>query len=415
MPMDADIQLPDDLALTSNLIWFDSLIRHQVFTIRMSGSIRNEIIKILNATEKEIAMLIRDRLQANRDDVPRRLLRSKRLIADIRDIRQKAWREIERLWINTYQKFTQGEIRFLQGAFEASVPVIVATAGVAIATTNAIVKNHVFEGRTISGWATNARQADIRRIDAQIKIGIAQGEASGNIARRVVGSARLRGRDGATQIARRNAETITRTATTAFGSASEQAFLAENERFFNKEIFVAILDSGTTPICRATDGTIYSIGEGLFPPLHHSCRSIRIPVIAESVIGSRPFKATSERILVRDYARENNLGRISSRANLPRGHKGRFDRFARIQGRKFIGTVPGKVNYNDWLTRQSKVFQDDVLGKTRAILFREGGLTLDRFVSRTGDNIPLWALARSDAAAFRAAGLDPGDFLPPAR
>ena len=41
-----------------------------------------------------------------------------------------------------------------------------------------------------------------------------------------------------------------------------------------------------------------------------------------------------------------------------------------------------------WLGRQSAAFQDDVLGRTRGLLFRKGGLRLDRFVNRAGDELP---------------------------
>jgi len=414
MPMDADIQLPEGLALSANLIWFDSLIRHQVFSARFSGALRDEAIKILNETEAEIATLVRDKLRSNRDDVPRRLKQSSAVIAQIRRIRIEAWEKIERLMFRTYRDFNKSEINFLQGAFEASVPVIIATAGVSVAKLNSILDDLVFEGRTLHQWMLRTRNADVRRIDAQIKIGIVQGEASGNIARRIVGAARLRGRNGVTQVARKNIESLINTATTAFGNADKQAFINENKEFFDLEVFTAVLDAGTTPICRSLDGNIYKRGDGPIPPLHFGCRSIRIPVISEDAIGSRPFKATSEKILLSRYAQENNLGSIRFRKDLPRGHKGRFDKWARVEARKFIGTVPGKVNYQQWLTRQSKMFQDDVLGKTRGKLFRSGGLTLDRFVDRRGQNIPLWQLAQRDGDAFRAAGLNPGDYLPPA-
>ena len=75
-----------------------------------------------------------------------------------------------------------------------------------------------------------------------------------------------------------------------------------------------------------------------------------------------------------------------------------------------IGRIPAKVTYGEWLARQSVEFQDDVLGVTRGRLFRKGGLKLTKFVSRTGDEIPLSELARREADAFRAAGLDPTDF-----
>lgn len=47
------------------------------------------------------------------------------------------------------------------------------------------------------------------------------------------------------------------------------------------------------------------------------------------------------------------------------------------------GQVPKKQTYQTWLKRQPVEFQNDVLGPTRAKLFREGGLSLDRFIEPT--------------------------------
>lgn len=42
------------------------------------------------------------------------------------------------------------------------------------------------------------------------------------------------------------------------------------------------------------------------------------------------------------------------------------------------GTVDN-VSYYEWLKQQTNEFQDEVLGKTKAKLFRDGGLSVERF------------------------------------
>ncbi|MBD4209942.1 hypothetical protein GUH47_29065, partial [Xanthomonas citri pv. citri] len=99
-----------------------------------------------------------------------------------------------------------------------------------------------------------------------------------------------------------------------------------------------------------------------------------------------------------------------SRDQLQRGTKGEYDKWARARVRQLTGTVPAKTTYQTWLKGQSVEFQNDVLGITRAKLFRDGGLQLDQFVNRAGDQINLKDLARKEASAFRAAGLNPDDY-----
>lgn len=53
------------------------------------------------------------------------------------------------------------------------------------------------------------------------------------------------------------------------------------------------------------------------------------------------------------------------------------------------GQVSADLTYNDWLKRQTKAFQVDVLGKQKAELFRKGGLTMNQFVNDKGQELTL--------------------------
>jgi hypothetical protein len=69
------------------------------------------------------------------------------------------------------------------------------------------------------------------------------------------------------------------------------------------------------------------------------------------------------------------------------------------------GQVAATKTYQDWLKVQPKEFQDSVLGRTKAILFRKGGLTLDKFVNRAGNELTIEQLRKAHADAFDRAGL----------
>jgi SPP1 gp7 family putative phage head morphogenesis protein len=244
-------------------------------------------------------------------------------------------------------------------------------------------------------------------MEDQIKIGLVQGEDSVRLARRIVGTVSLKGSDGVFELTRRNAEAITRTAVNYYSNAVRETWLADNSDLFTEELFVATLDSRTTPQCRSLDGKTFPIGKGPIPPLHFSCRSLRVASINGEAIGNRPAKPFTEKM----FAKEFSNGEFSSRDALPRGMKDAYDSYARKRIREMTEIIPAKVTYQQWLGRQSVAFQDDVLGPTRGKLFRGGKVKLDKFVDRTGKTIPLAKLAKTDAAAFRAAGLDTGDYL----
>ncbi len=137
----------------------------------------------------------------------------------------------------------------------------------------------------------------------------------------------------------------------------------------------------------------------------HNCRCIRVPTIDPAFGAERPNKPVTERMLVREYADQNGLGNISDRDRLPRGTKGDFDKFARKRTRELVGPIPASTSYQVWLKSQSAEFQDDVLGKAKGKLFRDGGLSLDKFTHRNGDELTLDELRVRQKAAFEAANL----------
>ena len=69
------------------------------------------------------------------------------------------------------------------------------------------------------------------------------------------------------------------------------------------------------------------------------------------------------------------------------------------------GQLPAATTYQSWLKSKPAEFQDDILGPTKGKLFREGGMTLDRFVDRSGKPFTIEDLKRRDAAAFEKAGM----------
>lgn len=398
---------------TANEELFDALVRHQIYLMRLGSEIRNRIQRLLDETERDLADTIRSRLRTHQGGLstPGDLRRLEFLLGAVRRLRTRAWDEIDAEWVRQMQELARAEPAHLQGIIGTVSPVVFQTILPDARLLQAIATSRPFEGRTLRQWARSLRAEDLRRIENQIRLGMVAGDTPAQIARRVVGTARLNGVDGVTQITRRNAEAITRTAVNHVANEAREEFMRANADLFSEEQFVATLDARTTPVCRAMDGQRFPIGQGPIPPLHFGCRSLRVPVLAGEALSNRPANASTEAQLLREFAAQRGIDVPASRAGLPHGTRGLFDTFRRRRVRELTGTVPGSTTYQQWLTGQSATFQDDVLGATRARLFRQGGLTLDRFVSRAGDQLPLSALARLEADAFRAAGLDPSNFF----
>ena len=401
-----DNQLPKGTK-TVNEEFFDALVRHQIGLLRLSSGITKDIHKLLDASEQDMADQIRSRLRNHRGlDNSASVRRLDILLRSRRATRLRSWRQVNDLWVSQLRELAKSEPAFVDVALKTVSPVVLQTTLPSAALMDSIVRSRPFQGKTLSEWVKNISAADLDRIEGQIKTGMVQGESSQTIARRVVGTKALQGRDGATETTRRQATALTRTAINAIANQGKREFYKSNSVLFREELYVATLDSRTTNICMSLDGRRFPIGEGPYPPVHIQCRSLRVAVLDGDTLGTRPARPFTERQLVREFT-----GKEGTRAGLPRGTKGKFDTFKRGRVRELTGRTPAKVDYQQWLGRQSAMFQDDVLGKTKGRLFRRGGLKLDKFVNRGGDGLTLKQLARTEAASFRAAGLDPSDFL----
>lgn len=399
--------------MTFNEDLFDAIVRHQVGLLQYSAHVRRRVWELLDASESEVKRKLRGLRRAG-FDTPTRLQNLEGVLKRVRKVRLNSWADVRAELLTEMRKLSVAEPEFIDGIVGAAVPgVVLGTALPDPARLRDIVTHRPFQGKVLKEWADTLEADDIDRIERAIKIGLTQNETIPQISRRIVGSAQLKGSDGMTAISRREAAAIVRTAVNGIASEARQEYFSANSDLAPQKLFTATLDSRTTPICRSLDGNLYDVDDPKAPrlPLHFGERSAFSPILDGEVIGDRPRRDFTNRSLLRDYAKENGLDKAPlSRDQLPTGHKGAFDAFARSRMRELTGTTPAKTTYQQWLTRQSAANQDDILGPTRGALFRRGGLTLDKFVERDGSEITLAQLADKYASAFRRANLDPSQF-----
>lgn len=397
---------------TANEELADALIRHQIWLLRYSGSVRNKITALLDQSEKDIAEKIRAyETRAAGLASPEEYKRLQSLHKAIEQMRLNAWGEVDAFFTDEMKALAYQEPIILGKVVQTVLPVSVSTVVPTASLLRAMVLDKPFEGRVMADWVSTLAADDVRRMQNAIQLGMVAGEPMDKIAKRVAGSATLKGSDGTTALTRRQIDAVTRTAVQHVANNARNEWLKENSDLFKEEQFVATLDSRTTPVCRAEDGKRYPVGKGPIPPLHYGCRSLRVATFNVTFLGQRPANPTTEKILVKEYAEENSLGELKERDSLPRGHKGKYDDWARGRIRELVGPIPADKTYQTWLEKQSNAFQEDVLGVAKSKLFRDGGLKLDKFVDHNGNELTLKELARKHAEAFTAAGLDPSKYF----
>jgi len=399
---------------TANRELGDAYLRHQIHLLRGAKGEAARINALLDENEKEIAGILRayDSSGGSGGIIsPAAQRRLVNLQAEIAALRSKGWKKSMGELDEAMVVLAKGEPVIMDEINRTVSPVVLNNKIPTAQTLRSIVKSRPFQGKVLKEWATTMESADLARIRHQIQLGMSSGESMQTITRRVFGTLRQEGTDGVTNITRNQVRAITRTAVQHVANQARREFALLNKDISPEERYTATLDSRTTLICMSLDGKVFKVGVGPYPPIHFQCRSIRRQIFGSEFLGHRPAKQVTNQMLVRQYTRENDLKIIASRDLLPLGHKGKFDAWARKRIRELIGPVPAAVNYETFARSQSLEFLEDTLGKTKARLFRDGGLPLERFVHRNGDELTIAEIAGRDKDAFLNAGLNPNDFM----
>lgn len=374
---------------TANEKIFDQYVRHQTYLLRYAGGLRNQVAGLLADSDRDVELAVL-RYAAKLENKSLLEKRSRELMRElgvsIAEARKAAWDEIESLVVTELKELSVIEAEIAKKTVEGAIPAVLSMSVPAVQHLHAIVEAQPFEGKVLKDWIKHNKSIDVERITRQARLAIAQGETPTNVARAVLGP-------GGSKKAVRDMESVLLTVTNGIQNEAKLALYKANSEVINEEYFVATLDARTTLICASNDGKRFKLGKGPRPPLHFRCRSLRVPYMNPENLGNRGFDSTTEKELLKEYEKQTGI-KAKTRDSLPHGHKGKFDTFAGERMKSLIGEVPAKTTYTQWLKKQTPEFQNQVLGKTRADLFRKGNISLDAFVARDGDVLTLAELKK---------------------
>ena len=164
------------------------------------------------------------------------------------------------------------------------------------------------------------------------------------------------------------AEALVRTLTNHMSSVSMDEAFAGNEAITDGWQWVSTLDSRTSLTCAGLDLQKFKPKDNQSkPPIHYGCRSKWIAVV-------KP---------------EYDLGSDADGTRAAKQYKDKFE------------PASSKLSYSGWLKRQDASIQNEVLGTTRAKLFRSGKISLGRFTDKTGKVLTLNQLEARNSMSFK--------------
>lgn len=246
---------------------------------------------------------------------------------------------------------------------------------------NAFTKKDIFEraikrplntdGDLLEPWIKDFTTKETKRVSNAIRLGRTLGRTNQELVSELIGTKAQDYKNGILNITRRNASTVVRTSVQHVASAARQEVWEGNPKVIARYRFLATLDGETSATCRTLDGQEFDFGRGPIPPVHPNCRSTTLPVLSDK------YKFLSK-------------GRTRSSAN---------------------GAIDSKTSYYDWLKQQDAKTQDNVLGVQRAKLFRDGGMSAEKFRALQFDKnfepLTLAQMRLIEPKAFEKAGLIP--------
>lgn len=332
----------------------DRQLRHQIYTLRYAGGVRNRMLALMERAEADLVAQLFKRLKRlkdtgiNADQATRERL--EKIILSVQGQRATMMDEVASELNSELGTFADYEREFQIAMLNDMVtPVGFTVTAVPAAQIRAAALSRPFQGRIMKEWLRDLKADDARRVRNAIRIGFVEGETIGQIVKRVEGPAGL-------ETTRRHATTIVRTAVNHTANAARSELARGNDDIIKGVRWVATLDSRTSPICRARDGKVYRPDDGPRPPAHPNCRST-ITYIIKGVPGNTGTRAS------------------------------------------FDGQVPAAETYNTWLRKQPRSFVEDVLGKEKASIYLRGKLDLDQFIDRQGQELTIEELRAKERAA----------------
>lgn len=341
----------------------DALTSHSIGLQRLGTSTVRKILALLSRSD---ARLI-DRLLGDMSELSR--ARQEALMNDLQRIIQGAYFDATGALQIDLEKLAVYEVDYQASMFRSVLPIKFDTIMPSQDQITAAVNSRPFQGRLLKDWYKDLADDAAKRMRNTIRAGIVEGRTVDQMVRELRGTRANGFKDGILEVNRRQAEATVRTAVAHTANAARESLYSKNKRLIKAIQWHATLDGRTSAVCRGRDGQLYPVDDGPRPPAHINCRSSAVPVVKS----------------LREMGLNVKDAPVGTRASMN-------------------GQVAADQTYSDWLRKQPVAFQDETLGVAKAQLFRQGGVTLDRFIDRAGNEYTLDELKRREAEAWNKAG-----------
>jgi len=369
----------DDTPESPNEKLQDRAIRHSIYLERLKTQEANKVRAQLERAYEDVTAQIEKRLSKIEaigfDAGPETTQRLRDMARGNKETLDPAYQETLSEQKESLLGIAQSEAQWQAGAVNQAVGINLQMTLPDTQMMREVVQGRPFQGRLLKEWYRDLNVSHQTRLREAVRLGISEGQTTSQIVQRIRGTKAANYTDGVMEIGRRQAEAVTRTAISHTTNNARSELYKQNANVVKETQWTSTLDSRTTPICMSRDGKTYPVDSGPRPPAHFNCRSVMTPVL----------KSWRSLGIDADELPE------STRASMN-------------------GQVPESLTYNGWLRKQvnggNMEVVEDALGAKRAKLFAAGGLDVQKFVDKRGQQLTLSQLRAKERDAFEAAGVE---------
>lgn len=317
----------------------DTAIRHQVLLEGLKESQTKTFAQFLKRIDKRIRKRLENKelTEFNRNRLEKLL---KSIDADLKVIYQDHSEKLTKELVQLAKYEAESEARALNEVMVNFETVVPSNNQVMSAVfTRPLSMRDATGGKILKDFVKSLSVSERNRVVGAIRQAAFEGQTNHQILKTIRGTRANRYKDGILNISSRNAKAVIRTSVQHVAVTAREKTWEANSDIIKGSRWVSTLDSRTSTQCRSLDGTVFDLGKGPRPPIHINCRSRMVPELDE---------------------RFAYLDKGATRASEN-------------------GQVSADLTYYEWLKTQSKDFQDHAIGKERGNLFRNGGLSSEKF------------------------------------
>ncbi len=330
--------------------------RHAVYTSRFAGYLANLFNPYSDKLKRELRLILIDA-----PDTTQSIRRINQIIREFRSISLSIYGDYtDNDIFAQLEEFAASEGDFTISSLESIVKPDVSLSPPApsqlwaAATTTPLKVPGQGGVNILASYIKDMEAIQIAKISEQIRFGFMTGRTSQQIASDIAGKGGYLDKQN-----KRAIKSMVRTSTNHVSNIARQSTYEENDDIVKGYEIVATLDGRTSSTCKGYDGLIVlnSAKEKPMPPFHPNCRTTTAPFLEPK------------------FTIDDDVGTRASSG---------------VTGGK---QVNADLNYYEWLKIQGmqgpkgRAFVADTLGKERADLFLNGGLSISKFKQLTMDEL----------------------------